>query len=103
MNFITIRELKAEGSQVSKRLKGGDLVLTNHGKPVAMLVPVSEGELEEVSKEIKLVRARLAWTRMSLAAKTKGLDKTSMADINKEIKTMRSERQAREARAARRS
>ena len=42
MNFITIRELKAEGSQVTKRLADkGDLVVTNHGKPVAILSPVT--------------------------------------------------------------
>jgi len=39
-------------AEVAERLKSkGDLVLTNHGKPVAMLVPVSEcGEIQELRR-----------------------------------------------------
>jgi prevent-host-death family protein len=104
MNFITIRELKAEGSQVTKRLADkGDLVVTNHGKPVAMMVPVGEAELEELSQEIKVMRARLAWGRISAAAAARGLTSMSMKAIDKEIAAARKERHAKAARAARRS
>ena len=47
MKFITVRELKINGSMVINRLPREDAVITRRGKPVAALVPIDEDTLEE--------------------------------------------------------
>ncbi len=48
MKFTNVRELKAKTSSVLRSVKKGDTVLvTTHGRPTAMLVPVSEDDLED--------------------------------------------------------
>ena len=48
MKFTNVRELKAKTSSVLRRVEKGDTVLvTTHGRPTAMLVPVSEDDIED--------------------------------------------------------
>lgn len=47
MKFVTIRELKINGSKVVRKLKEEDAIVTFHGKPVAALLPVDEDTIEE--------------------------------------------------------
>jgi prevent-host-death family protein len=48
MKFTNVRELKAKTSAVLRRVEKGDTVLvTTHGRPTAMLVPVSEDDIED--------------------------------------------------------
>ena len=48
MKFTNIRELKAKTSAVLRTVERGDTVLvTTHGRPTAMLVPVSEDDIED--------------------------------------------------------
>jgi prevent-host-death family protein len=47
MKFVTIRELKINGSKVIDGLNGEDAIITKRGKPVAALVPLDEDTIEE--------------------------------------------------------
>ncbi len=48
MKFTNIRELKAKTSAVLRTVEKGNTVLvTTHGRPTAMLVPVSEDDIED--------------------------------------------------------
>ena len=47
MKFVTVRELKINGSDVLKRLQGEDAIITKRGKPVAALLPLDEDSIEE--------------------------------------------------------
>ncbi len=48
MKFTNVRELKTKTSAVLKTVEKGNTVLvTTHGRPTAMLVPVSEDDLED--------------------------------------------------------
>ena len=47
MKFVTIRELKINGSKVIDALNAEDAIITRHGKPVAALVPLDEDTIEE--------------------------------------------------------
>ena len=47
MKFVTIREMKINGSKLIEGLKGEDAVITKHGKPVAVVVPIDEDSIEE--------------------------------------------------------
>lgn len=48
MKFTNVRELKTKTSAVLRTVEKGNTVLvTTHGRPTAMLVPVSEDDLED--------------------------------------------------------
>jgi prevent-host-death family protein len=48
MKFANVRELKAKASEMLRTVEKGNTVLvTNHGRPAAMLVPVTEDEIED--------------------------------------------------------
>src|SRR2546426_3354347 len=48
MKFANVRELKAKTSAVLRTVKNGNTVLiTTHGRPTAMVVPVSEDDIED--------------------------------------------------------
>ncbi len=49
MKFTNVRELKAKTSEMLRTVEKGNTVLvTTHGRPTAMLVPVSEEDIEDV-------------------------------------------------------
>jgi len=49
VKFTNIRELKAKTSKVLRTVEKGNTVLvTTHGRPTAMLVPVTEDDIEDV-------------------------------------------------------
>lgn len=49
MKFTNVRELKAKTSEMLRTVEMGNTVLvTTHGRPTAMLVPVTEDEIEDV-------------------------------------------------------
>ena len=48
MKFTNIRGLKAKTSEMLRTVEKGNTVLvTNHGRPTAMLVPVTEDDIED--------------------------------------------------------
>ena len=49
MKFTNVRELKTKTSEVLRTVEQGNTVLvTTHGRPTAMLVPVTEDDIEDV-------------------------------------------------------
>jgi len=48
VRFTNVRELKAKTSEMLRTVEKGNTVLvTTHGRPTAMLVPVTEEDLED--------------------------------------------------------
>ena len=48
MKFANVRELKAKTSEMLRSVERGNTVLvTTHGRPTAMLVPVTEDDIED--------------------------------------------------------
>ncbi len=47
VQFVNIRELKGKLSEVIRRSRKGDIVVTSRGKPTAILHAVSEEDLED--------------------------------------------------------
>ncbi len=57
MKFIPSRDLRIRPGQVWKQLREeGELIITYHGKPVALMVPVTEDNLEETLRYMRSVR-----------------------------------------------
>ncbi len=94
MKFISVRELKGKSGMVWKELdQQGDVVVTNNGKPMALLCRVGELELEETLEAWHQAKARLAIDHMRAKAKAKGLDRWKMGQVDAVVaKTRKAER-----------
>ena len=90
MDFVSSRELRVNPRPVFERLEGEwEVIITSHGKPVALMLGVDGEDVEEVVRSVRRARAELAASRMRRAATEKGL---AEADVENEIEAVRRER-----------
>lgn len=92
MKFISFRELRDNPGAVWEELQEQDLVVTSNGKPVGLLVPISEESLEETLLSLRRARAMAAVSRLRQHAAATGLDALSPEDIQAEIDAARRDR-----------
>ena len=93
MKFISVREFRIRPGDIWKQLKvDKDIIITSNGKPIAILYPVEQDNLESSLITLRRARALLAMEDIQKEAVNKGLDKTTEEEIEKEIKAMRLER-----------
>ena len=93
MKFISVRDLRLKPGDVWKELKiNKDIVITSKGKPVAILNPVNDSNLESSITALRRARALLALEEIQREAVSKGLDKLTDKEIEDEIKAARAER-----------
>ena len=96
MKFVSVRELRNRTSQLWRDLeRERDLIVTSHGKPVAILSATDEHSLERALGDIRRSRARAALAEIHREAARRGLDRLSMEAIDADIKAVRSRRRAR--------
>ena len=99
MRFVNVRELRVRPGAVWKRLRAdGELVVTSHGKPVAVLADADEDTVEETLASIRQARARAAVSAIQARAARLGLDKLTVSQVNEEITAYRTGRKARKPR-----
>lgn len=93
MRFISVRDLRGRTSQLWRDLKEQkDLVVTNNGKPVAILTSTDADSFERSLQDIRQCRANAALAELQRDAVTRGLDKLSMDEIDAEIQASRKRR-----------
>jgi antitoxin (DNA-binding transcriptional repressor) of toxin-antitoxin stability system len=94
MEFITVRDLRTRPGQIWDRLRQQrDLILTSHGRPIAVLSHIDEGGVEETLTSLRRARAQAALSRLRADAAAQGLDRLSADEIEAEIAAARTERQ----------
>ena len=95
MKFVTIRELRQNTHKLKDILKkSGKIVLTSNGKPIALVMPVDESNMEEELIAMRKAEVYLALERIRGKAKASGLDKLSFAEIDRIIAQSRQERES---------
>jgi len=93
MKFISVRDLRTSPKQVWKSLSDErEMVVTNNGRPIALLTPISDETLEETVRALRRVRAMNAVQEMQLSSIRKGIDKLSEEEIKTEISQTRKAR-----------
>jgi prevent-host-death family protein len=92
MKFLSTRQLRNNPGHVRKLVQKEDLVLTSNGKPIAMLLGLEEGSLEETALAVRQARAQIALSSMRKKAARLGADKMSAARIDAEIHAVRARR-----------
>ncbi|MFP4443272.1 MAG: type II toxin-antitoxin system Phd/YefM family antitoxin [Spirochaetia bacterium] len=90
MKFITVRDLRTSPAQIWKDLPvEQEMVITNNGKPIALLTPVSDTNLEETLSTIRRSRAINAVKSLQqISVKNKNYE-LSNEEIEAEIKAAR--------------
>ena len=93
MKFISVRDFRIRPGDVWKQLKvDKDIIITSNGKPIAILNPVEQDNLDSSLITLRRARALLAMEDIQKEAINKGFDKITEEEIEKEIKAMRLER-----------
>jgi len=95
MKFVTQREVRLDPGKVWEMARQErDIIVTNHGKPVAIVNPVDE-DLEKTMQLMRRVRGLLALEEAQKRAKETGLSRMTLAEINREIQAVRRQRKRR--------
>ncbi len=98
MNYLAVKDLKAPKLVRETLAAYGTALVTNNGKPMAMLIDLAEGEdPEQLAEAIRMARARLALSDLRTSSRVKGTDKLSLNQITSEIRAARAERKTRRA------
>jgi antitoxin (DNA-binding transcriptional repressor) of toxin-antitoxin stability system len=96
MKFLSVRDLRGNSAQVWKNLlREREMVVTSHGRPVAILSAVGEEDLEQSLAAWRRVRATQAIASIQYNSMLKGTDRITMDEIDAEIRKARKERRAR--------
>jgi prevent-host-death family protein len=90
MSTITVSELKRKPTeQWREAAKAGDLVVTEQGEPVAVLVPIDAQSLEPTLSTLRSVRALQAQAALQEAARQHSTHQLTMPEIDEEIAATR--------------
>ncbi len=93
MRFVSVRDLRGRSAEIWRELPGErEMVITNNGRPVAILATVSESNLEESLAAFRQARAVEAVSSMQRRAVAIGADAITAADIEAEIAAVRAAR-----------
>lgn len=88
MNFYTVRDLRTTPKSLWDNLsKDGEVVITNNGKPTAIMLDITDGSFEETLKAVRQAKATIAFNSMRAKAAAKGY--MSDQDIEAEIAAAR--------------
>ena len=73
MKFITVRDFRTYPKKIWEDLKTvQEMVITNNGKPIALLTPLSDSDMESTIKAVRQAKAKISVERMrSISAKRK--------------------------------
>ena len=89
MKLIASRELRIHPGQVWKDLKEHrEVVVTSHGRPVALMVPLRDDNIEEMLRAVRRARAMEAIRAMQEHSAKTGR-KWTQADIDRVIQEVR--------------
>lgn len=73
MNFYSVRDLRTNSKSMWADVNSGDeVVITNNGKPSALVIGIPEGSFDEVVQSVRQAKAMIALNSMRRKASTAG-------------------------------
>lgn len=88
MNFYAVRDLRTTPKSIWDNLAAdGEVVITNNGKPTAIMIDISDGSFEETLRAVRQAKAMIAFNSMRTKVASKGF--MSEKDIEAEIEAAR--------------
>jgi antitoxin (DNA-binding transcriptional repressor) of toxin-antitoxin stability system len=93
MKILSVRDLRTRAAKVWKELPTErEMVITNNGRPVAILAAINEATLEESLSAFRQARAVESVAHMQRQSVEQGTSKMSAEEINAEIRAVRRKR-----------
>ena len=90
MNFYSVRDLRTESKLVWDNLSaGGEVVITNNGKPSALMIDIPDGSFDEIVQAVRQAKAMIAFNSMRRKAAASGF--MTEEEIEAEISAARNE------------
>lgn len=73
MNFYSVRDLRTDSRRMWADLTSGkEIVLTNNGKPSALVIDIPEGSFDETIQAVRQAKAMIALNSMRYKAAKEG-------------------------------
>ncbi len=93
MNFYTVRDLRTQPKQIWEKLSEvHELIITNNGKPSALITEIDEENMEDVLSSVRQSMAMRATNKLRLASVINGNAKMTEEEIELEIEQSRKAR-----------
>jgi antitoxin (DNA-binding transcriptional repressor) of toxin-antitoxin stability system len=90
MKFVTVRDFRNSPSSIWRKLPSErELIITNNGKPIALLTPLNDETLEDTVSAVRKAKAINAMKKMQEISVFLGNDKMTLEEINAIIKETR--------------
>ena len=90
MKFVTVRDFRTTPAQIWKDLpEEQEIVIANNGKPIALLTPLSDTDMEDTVTAVRRARAIAALKKIRASSLKRGLSEMTMDEIGKEIQDYR--------------
>lgn len=91
MNFYSIKDLRIDTKDICEDVRQkGEVVITNNGKPVFLMLNISESNFEETIRAVRQAKAMIAFNSMRAVAANNGY--LSKSEIDAEITAVRQKR-----------
>lgn len=73
MNFYSIRDLRTDSKSMWENLSAGDeVIITNNGKPSALMIDIPENGFDEMIQAVRQAKAMIAFNNMRRKAALSG-------------------------------
>ena len=83
MKFVTVRDLRTSPAAIWKKLPTErEMIITNNGKPIALLTPLNDETLEDTISAVRRAKAINAIKKMQEISVSLGNDKMTLEEIN---------------------
>ena len=93
MKFLSVRDLRSKSAQVWQDLPSDrELIITNNGRPIAILAAISESNLEESLAAFRQARAVEAVASLQRRSAAQGTNNLTAEEIDAEIGAVRKRR-----------
>jgi PHD/YefM family antitoxin component YafN of YafNO toxin-antitoxin module len=90
MEFVSVRDFRSASREVWQKLsQDGKMVITNNGKPAALLLDLTNEDLEETLDTLRQVKVMRLFNKMRGEAEKRGF--LSEEEIETEIQAARAE------------
>jgi prevent-host-death family protein len=90
MDYVTVRELRAESAKVWDRVEAGEeIVITRNGKPFALLLHTEPAEVELALRAYRAARLGTVLDRIQGHVQAQGLNRITDKEIEAEIAAVR--------------
>jgi antitoxin (DNA-binding transcriptional repressor) of toxin-antitoxin stability system len=90
MRFVSVRDLRGKSSEIWRELADErELVVTNNGRPIAILATVNEGNLEGALAAFRRQRAIDAVAKLQGQSVCQGTSVLTPIEIEQEIQVVR--------------